>query len=481
MKRSYRYNQLFCKSRLLAIAGVAAVLFSGTSCKKYLTIPLPVNSISADAAYATDGTTAGVLNNVYYNLQSSFVLNGVSGLGCYSGLYTDELQTVNTSSGTLKSFYGNTVTGDNGAGTFWAYLYQQINIANTTIETMKSSSLPLKDQWMGEALFIRGLMYYYLVNIYGDVALALSSDYIKNGTLSRAPKADVYKQVLSDLLQAQGLLSANYLDYSGTVVTDRARPNKAVATALLARVYLYLGDWTNAEAQANAVIGNNAYAMETPDNVFLVKGKENIWGLLPTLGLKYVVADAAAYQITPGSTPGASQVGAILSPQLLSSFEPNDTRYTSWVGVSKVGTTNYYYANKYKIKGTAPATTETLVVLRLAEQYLIRAEAKAQQNNLAGAISDLNVIRTRAGLPGTTATTQADILAAIGKERRVEFFTEMGHRFFDLKRTGNIDAVMAVVSPQKGSNWAPYMQYWPIPLSETQRNPNLKQTSGYQQ
>jgi hypothetical protein len=194
-----------------------------------------------------------------------------------------------------------------------------------------------------------------------------------------------------------------------------------------------------------------------------------------------VVADAAAYQVNAGSTPGASQVGAILSPQLLSSFEPNDTRYTSWVGVSTVGTTNYYYANKYKIKSTAPATTETLVVLRLAEQYLIRAEARAQQNNLAGAISDLNVIRTRAGLPGTTATAQADILAAIGKERRVELFTEMGHRFFDLKRTGNIDAVMAIVSPQKGSNWASYMQYWPIALSETQRNPNLKQTPGYQQ
>jgi hypothetical protein len=325
-------------------------------------------------------------------------------------------------------------------------------------------------------------MYYYLVNTYGDVAMPLTSDYTVNSLLGRTPKADVYKQIVADLKEAQGLLGTNYVDFNGNPATDRARPNKAAATALLARVYLYLGDWVNAEAQASAVIANATYAIEAPANVFLANSKETIWALLPTKGMGFVLKEVEAYQVTPGNTPTASGVGVILSPQLLGSFEPNDARFTNWVGVSTSGTPaiNYYFANKYKTK-IATAVVEALNVLRLSEQYLIRAEARAQQNNLSGAISDINVVRTRATLPGTTAASQTDILAAVMQERRIEFFTEMGHRFFDLKRTGQLDGVMSVVSPQKGSNWASYMQYWPIPTSETLRDPNLKQTPGYQQ
>ncbi len=478
MNRSYQHI-LFHQRGIFRIAVVVALLTMTTGCKKYLNIPLPVNEISGSDAYGSDETSSGVLNNIYYNLELGGRLNGPAGLGNFAGLYTDEMQTVSTSSAILQSFYVNKIIGDNGGGYAWSQLYAQINTANVTIEAMRSSTLPMKNQWLGEALFIRGLLYYYLTNIYGDVALALTSDYVANGSLSRSPKADVYKQIIADLKEAQGLLNTNYVDYTGATATDRARPNKAAATALLARVYLYTGDWADAEAQANAVIGNTTYAIETPANVFLLTGKENIWGIIPTLGLQYVVADPSAYQIKPGTTPTASQVGAILSPQLLNSFEPNDARFTNWVGVSTVGATNYYFANKYKIKSSAPALTETLVMLRLSEQYLIRAEARAEQNNLPGAISDINVIRTRAALPGTIASSQADILAAILQERRIEFFTELGHRFFDLKRTGTIDAVMGTISPQKGSSWASYMQYWPIPTSETQRNTKLTQTPGY--
>ena len=480
MKRAHKQNKILNKTRILAITGVMAILFPGTGCKKYLSIPLPVNSIAAADAYATDPTTASVLNNIYYNFQVPGWLGGASGLGMDAGLYTDELQTVSSSSAVLKGFYANTITGDNG-GVQWGEYYKQMNAANTTIEAMRSSSLPFKNQWLGEALFLRGLMYYYLTNLYGDVALALSSDYVVNGALSRSPKSDVNKQIVADLKEAQGLLSASYLDYNGNTATDRARPNKAAAAALLARVYLYQGSWADAEAQASTVIGDNTYAMETPANVFLAKSRENIWGLLPTQGLLYLVQDPLGYQITAGTSPTTSGVGVILSPQLLNSFEANDARYINWIGVSTVGTTNYYYANKYKVKDPASANIETFVVLRLAEQYLIRAEARVEQNNLTGAISDINVIRTRAGLPATTASAKSDLLSAIMQERRVEFFTEMGHRFFDLRRTGTVDAVMGVVSPQKGSNWASYMQYWPIPTSETQRNTHLKQTPGYQQ
>jgi hypothetical protein len=486
MKRSSQNKIPFSFVRVPAILSLLIVLLLDTGCKKYLTIPLPVDNIAGSDAYSTDEIAAGVLNFVYISLEGASIA-GSQGVPYYSGLYTDELQPTNTANATLKGLYSNSVNSGMVGG-FWFLWYPKIYTANTTIEAMKSSSLSMKNQWYGESLFIRALAYFYLTNLYGDVALALTSDYKVNNDLGRASKSDVTKQIIADLVQARSLLSADYIDYKGNVVTDRARPNKAAASALLARVYLYAGDWANAEALADSVIGNSAYALETLSNVFLAASKENIWGVLPPQGSAYVTPDPAAYRITAGSSPTASGVAVTLSPQLLNSFEANDARYTNWVGVSTVTagnpatSTNYYFANKYKVKNTSGnPPVETLVVLRLAEQYLIRAEARARQNNLSGAISDINVIRTRAGLPPTSATTQPDILAAIQQERRVEFFTEGGHRFFDLKRTGNIDAVMGIVSPQKGSAWSSFMQYWPIPVSETQANPNLTQTSGYSQ
>jgi len=468
------------QGRIAGIALMALILVTGSGCKKYLTLPLPVDRVTNGSVFANDQLTAGVLNNVYYTLQLSGNLEGQTSLGMNAGLYTDDLQTLSNSSAVAKSFYANIITGTNGGGTLWSNLYVEIYTANTVIEGMKGSTLPYKDQWLGEAYFVRALCYYYLVNVYGDVALVLSSDYKSNNTLSRVPASQVYPQMVADLKQAQTLLSADYLDFNGNVVSDKARPNKAAATALLARVYLYQGDWVNSEAQASAVIGNTAYAMETLPNVFLISGKEVIWGLLPTSGLSYAVPEAKTYIITPGANPIASGALALISPQLLGSFEANDARYANWVGISTTAGVTSYFVNKYKIKaGSAPA--ETYAVLRLAEQYLIRAEARAKQNNLLGSIVDLNVIRSRAGLPATTAASQADLLNAVLQERRIELFAEAGHRFFDLKRTGNIDAVMGVVSPQKNSKWASYMQYWPIATTETINDPNLKQTPGYQQ
>jgi hypothetical protein len=173
-----------------------------------------------------------------------------------------------------------------------------------------------------------------------------------------------------------------------------------------------------------------------------------------------------------------------LSPLLVNSFEPGDLRLSNWTGSATItysgSPVTYYYAYKYKTT-SASAYTETLTLLRLAEQYLIRAEARARQNNLTGAAEDVNAVRARAGLPVTTAATQADLLAAIAMERYHELFTEQGHRFFDLKRTGAVDAVMATVAPQKGATWSGFMQYWPIPVGETQTNLNLTQTPGYSQ
>ena len=117
-------------------------------------------------------------------------------------------------------------------------------------------------------------------------------------------------------------------------------------------------------------------------------------------------------------------------------------------------------------------------VLRLAEQYLIRAEARAKQGKITGvnsAESDINVIRNRAGLGNTTANTQADILLAVEQERKSEFFTEWGHRWFDLKRTGRTTAILSPYKP----NWQASKELFPIPESQLINDPNITQNPGY--
>jgi hypothetical protein len=245
-------------------------------------------------------------------------------------------------------------------------------------------------------------------------------------------------------------------------------------------------DWKNAEAQADSVIGDvGDFQLPALSGVFLVNSKEVIWGLVPyqTIGNPFQVKDARGYYMTPGKTPAAVPVLSTFGDSLIAAFEPGDGRWGTWVGKDSVPGTPaavYYYASKYKAMGTYTAAQETLVMLRLAEQYLIRAEARAQQNNLSGALADLNAVRLRAGLGASGAVSQADVLAAILHERRVEFFTEVGHRWFDLRRSGNLDAVMSVLAPKKGGSWSSFEAWWPIPLTDIQNDTRLVQTPGYQ-
>ena len=163
---------------------------------------------------------------------------------------------------------------------------------------------------------------------------------------------------------------------------------------------------------------------------------------------------------------------------LINAFEAGDERSTNWVGRFTDVTGTWYYPFKYKVQdgNQAVPITEALTLLRLAEQFLIRAEARTQQGNFTGAQEDLNMIRNRAGLANTTANDQSSLLMAIEHERRVELFTESNHRWFDLKRTRRADAVLGGIK----SNWQPTDVLYPIPQSDFDKNSNLKpQNPGY--
>jgi starch-binding outer membrane protein, SusD/RagB family len=169
----------------------------------------------------------------------------------------------------------------------------------------------------------------------------------------------------------------------------------------------------------------------------------------------------------------------ILSDSLVYNFEPMDLRRTHWVDSIIVSPTTYFFPFKYKLYYTGTPPAEYPMLLRLAEQYLIRAEAGAQQNKIQDAQTDLNVIRVRAGLGNTTANDQATLLIAIESERRFELFTEYGQRWLDLKRTDEVDSVMNKVTRQKGGTWTTTDQLYPIPLSEIKADVNLTQNQGY--
>jgi len=172
----------------------------------------------------------------------------------------------------------------------------------------------------------------------------------------------------------------------------------------------------------------------------------------------------------------------------MNSFEPNDLRAKVWVNSVTVSGTTYYYAFKYKIIDQASEVTEYTMVLRLAEQYLIRAEARIQNMDIENGIRDLNLIRNRASdnTPGTIQLSQLplslnkdDALKAVLHERQVELFMEWGHRWFDLKRMEKVDQVMTNVTKEKGGIWNTNWQLYPFNISDLKYDPNLVQNEGY--
>ncbi|GGB02463.1 membrane protein [Puia dinghuensis] len=463
------------------------LLAATTGCKKYVEVPLPVGTIAGSTVFQSDATSAGALSAVYSQLYSQGDFDGWGGLGCVTGLYGDELKNWFNYPNQL-ALYGDGATSALYTVTnYWTNFYGQLYSVNLAIEGLKTpnSNLNYSNQWLGEAYFLRGLMYFYLTNAYGDVPLVLGSDYLANNQLARSPQANVYKQIVADLKQAQSLLDSKYHNAAGAVTTDRGRPSRSAAMALLARVYLYTQDWTDAESMTDSLIADAAdFQMTALSKTFLLNSSEIIWGIEPynSSGYynNYQVGDANGYYLPAGVTPTAAYKLATMSDSLVASFEPGDARKSNWVGKDSVSPSAvYYYPAKYKGRGPYTSPVEMIALFRLAEQYLIRAEARAQQNNLTAASADLNTVRARAGLSATTAITQSDLLAAILRERRVELFTE-GHRFWDLRRTGNLDAVMNVIAPLKGGSWASYKAWWPIPAADIQSDLHLTQTPGFQ-
>ena len=457
---------------------VVLLCYFNYSCEEFLEVEVPGNKLIRDEVFRTDETAKSAMKGIYNELFVAAFSNGHwNSVSFLSGLSADNLQLLSTANLPRMEFMLNEIHPDNPHNLeLWAGAYNIIYMTNSFLEGLSNSeeiSPDLASQLEGEARFVRAFTYFYLVNLYGDVPLILTTNYKMNDLASRDAISEIYLQVIEDLELSRSLLSTNYSN------EDRTQVNEYATTALLARVHLYLENWGIAESLSSEIIeANGMYEiLENPNEVFLANSKEAIWQI-SALGdgeMTTHTMDGDLFIIDPVYWFFAT---VKLTEDLLSSFEESDLRSREWIGYNQM--LNAYYAYKYKIwNSNQLPVIENSMVLRLAEQYFIRAEAKAKQGNLAGAIEDLDVLRKRAGIKLLSETNPAvgqnEIMDIIMEERKKELFSEWGHRWLDLKRTGRAEEVLGANNPL----WESTDILYPIPAQERMKNPNLTQNPGY--
>lgn len=451
------------------IIGILIIVVILSACERLVEVPAPSTQLIRETVFEDDLTATSSVSALYVQLTND--AGGFNGISYLAGLSADELFVQQDDE--PRQFYQNNLLSVNSTITsIWTAAYSNIYKANAVVEGLANSqkvSPEVKNQLMGEALFFRAFQHFYLVTLFGDVPYVTTTDYLKSGLARRLSVTKVYEQIILDLNDAKNRLSSDYSLFGGS----RVRVNKWAAAAMLARVYLYTNNWSLSEAQADEVIGNTSLFTLLPktelSKVFLKNSLECIWQLIPPVPQLFTSEGSI---FNRGSYDAAT---GVMTNELFNAFNSNDLRKTNWTGTNTTNGITYHFPLKYKENANTGTGVEYSMVLRLAEQYLIRAETRARQNKLSGAIADLNLIRGRAGLPATVAGSQDAIIDAVMNERRFELFNEWGHRWLDLKRTGR---TVEVLSPIKPSLTASDLLY-PIPYTELQLNPNLIQNPNY--
>lgn len=436
-------------------------LFTTLACEDFVETDLPPHLLIGEEVFNDPETVEAAFANIYIKLRDQTLLTGTTtGLSNLMGQYADEMAYFSSSPLPDEFFYQNNLLPNNPVvEQFWNQAYNLIYASNAILEGVENSNALTtdnKNHYTGEALFLRAMTHHYLAILFGDIPYITTTNYEVNKEVSRMPVNEVTQLILSDLYQAKDLLPTE------DVYGEKIRPNKWAATALLARIHLYNQNWQLAANEATLLIDNFSWEIN-PGNVFKKSSPSTIWQFYtPSEGFN--THEAQTFIFFSGPPPARA-----LNENLIEAFEENDLRRTLWIGQVTSGTNSWYYPHKYKALPGSGTSDEYSKIFRLAEQYLIRAEAYAQMNNLTAAVQDINKIRSRAGLPDTTATTVEGLIQAIMQERRVELFTEHGHRWFDLKRTNTASIILGPIKP----GWNDTDILLPIPEKEILINPNL--------
>lgn len=460
-----------------------------SSCRKLLEVDPPISSITTEEMFSNNRQAEFAISGIYSKMINGTDVNAIrtvtnnffsSGLlTIAAGLSADELVvSLAIAGGDAALFQNKLQQGTTGKfNTLWNSAYRVVFDATAVIEGIEASKSDeliesVRKQVTGEALALRAFSYFYLVNFYGDLPLALSSDSKKTASLTRSPVSRIYEQIIADLERARTLLSNDFAFANN----EKVRVNRWVAEALLARVYLYTGQYQKAISSATEVINQKSLFDLEPElsGVFLKGSKEAIFQLKQTSDDPYQKnGTPEGLRFMQNSTvPGVSGDYG-LTNELLGSFEATDKRRTTWT--TTFGTVQV--PHKYK-NGEG---LEYYVVMRVAELYLIRAEAIAlgSPSNVNAAIDDINLLRRRADVTELPKDLPpATVIDAIAHERRIELFAEWGHRWLDLKRTGKAGEVLPALT-SKQPWWGNYQLLYPIPVAEIAANGQLEQNPEY--
>ncbi len=418
----------------------------------------PQNSISATEAFKTkEDIDKGILG-AYASFQSLSYYGRTYGI--FADLAADNLShPIDATATEYAEVDNNNILPENGSNSnMWAKMYDGINVANnviTKVPGIENMSSQEKDIALAELYFVRAMNHFNLTRYYGDIPLKLEPTVgVTNLDAPRIPVSEVYSQIITDLtFAAENLPNSR----------SKIRGSKFAAKAMLARVYLYQGNFQQAEAMASDVISNGGYSLlSNYADIFEDETAESIF----EISFSQLERNRIAEYNFPKSLNGRREVEP--SASLLAAYEQDDERFEGSIAFAE----NLAYAIKYDDLNLG---AENFIVIRLADMYLIRAEAMAKGSSpdVNQIKTDINTLRTRAGLSSINSNSIDQLITTIEKERRVEFAFE-GHRWFDLVRTGRAIDVLENVTNLNQT-------LFPIPFDELQTNnhPGMVQNPGY--
>jgi hypothetical protein len=468
----------------------------------------PKDQVFVDNFFQTENDATAAVNSIYAILNATSSAPSFGGVyfSTYwvgSGLASDEMENrlVATDLDQLATFTHRPVNGL--LYEFWSLAYKGINNANFAIGGIPSvkADATFKNNRLGEAHYLRAMLYFDLVRMFGDIPLILRLD--GETTPPRNAAAEVFAQVVADLQFAEQNLPESYQANNGL-----GRATKGAATGLLAKVYLTLGEWQKCVDQCNTTINSGKYGLyQDFAEAFRVpneNGKETLFGVgfgSANNSISFWEEGQFNVRLLPkqltGQIPGVNAQGwQVATQNLYDSYHPQDRRrevtlLTKINNTDGSTTTVEPHIQKYWDKVNEPLagnTSHDFPYLRYSDILLMKAEALNELNNgpNAEAYDAVNQVRKRARFNGTVdlpilpdlqGLSYQDFKDALLLERRHEFVAE-GHRWFDLVRFKKLEALVPSAKP--GVQPQAFHYLFPIPQGEIDLNQNLlPQNAGY--
>lgn len=479
------------------IAGMMILLaWVSTSCDDFLT-ESPKDRTAVSNFYTTEANAVSAVNAIYAHLnsQSGDTFGGVyfGDFWVAQGLASDEM--VNLQSGNPAADQLATFTYDPNNGALydiWKQHYKAIYLANVAITRIPPIVMDetIKARLLNEAKFLRGLLYFNLVRMFGNIPMPLTD--VESTTPDASTVDDIYTQIIADLNDATNLPAQQ--------PEGRGKATSGAAHALLAKVYLTRQQYANCITECEAVIASGQYDLfDNFADIYKIENRglnEAIFSVgfgtdggtlifweVSQMHVRLLAPELATAGITTNTLGWTGPSNA-----LVASYDPTDERKNVTVfnqfnetvrGTAYNVPFSHYYFRKYwdvtvEAEFTTAESNNDFPVIRYADVLLMYAEALNETGQAVAAHDALNEVRNRAGLDDLSGLSPDAFLDAVLEERKRELAAE-GHRWFDLVRTGKLEEIVSAAKPGVSPQARHYL--FPIPQRERDLNPNLPQNN----